>query len=303
MAAYALLCPGQGAQSPRMLDFALASPAGREAVAEASDVAGLDIASRVRAGDDLFEPVFAQLCIVATTVASWQALAGEVPEPALVAGYSVGEVSAWCCAGSWNIGEAMAAVGRRAQLMAQASPPDAAMMAVTALRRDTLLAITSRHALHVAIEVDSDHHIVAGRRPGLEAAAPQLEAAGASLHRLPVGVPSHTPLLDAAADALPAALASIAGRNPRIPVLRGIDGKALFAYADAIPAIARAVARPIRWKACIEEARERGIEATVELPPGNALTRMLARHPGLQARAVADFRSAEGVARWMERLA
>jgi [acyl-carrier-protein] S-malonyltransferase len=110
-------------------------------------------------------------------------------------------------------------------------------------------------------------------------------------------------MLDAAARALPNAVATIMGRNPRMPVLRGVDGRALFTRAEAVPAIAAAVSRTVRWGACIDEAIERGAVATLELPPGSALTRMMAQRPALQARAVADFRSAEGVARWMERLA
>lgn len=302
MAGWALLCPGQGAQHPRMLDLALSIPAGRDALGEASEAAAIDIVARVQSADGLFEPVFAQVCIVAATTCTWRALAHELPEPALVAGYSVGEVSAWCCAGSWSVREAMAVIGTRARLMAEGSPPGAAMMAVTALRRDALLPLVRQHRLHVAIDVDDDHCIVAGLERDLEAATPALQAAGGVLHPLPVSVPSHTPLLAEAAESLRKALAWAGGRNPATPVLRGIDGRSAVAYAEAPDAIASAVAQPIRWRACMDEALERGVTAALELPPGTALTRMLGQRPGnaVAARAVADFRSAEGVARWLE---
>jgi [acyl-carrier-protein] S-malonyltransferase len=285
-----------------MLDFALAAPEGRDAIAAASDAVGLDIGARVRAGDGLFEPEFAQIAIVATTVATWQSLAAHLPEPALVAGYSVGEVSAWSCAGSWDVREVMRVVQQRARFMVSASPPDAAMMAVTALHRDALEPILQRHALHLAIEVDDDHWVLAGRRGDLEAATPDLQNVGASPHPLPVGVPSHTPLLEAAARQLRDFLAGVEGRDPSVPVLRGIDAQPLHRYSAARDALADAVARPIRWRACVDECTERGIGAALELPPGASLTRMLARHPSMQPRAVADFRSVEGVARWIERV-
>lgn len=301
MGGYALLCPGQGAQHPRMLDFALASAAGRDALAAASDAAATDIGARVRAGEDLFDPVFAQIAIVATSVATWKALAELLPPPALVAGYSVGEVSAWCCAGSWDVRQVIEVVARRARLMADAAPIDAGMMAVTSLRRDALPDILARHRLHAAIEVDDDHWVLAGRLCDLQAAIIAVEAAGASAHPLPVGVPSHTPLLGAAAESLRAFLGTVDGRDPFAPVTRGIDGQALRAYADARGALADAVSRPIRWRACVEECLERGIVVALELAPGSTLARMLARHVTVQARAVADFRSVEGVARWLER--
>jgi [acyl-carrier-protein] S-malonyltransferase len=298
---YLLLCPGQGAQHPAMLDFALSNAAGREAIAAASDAAHMDIAQRVKAQDGLFEPVFAQVAIVAASVASWRVIEDEVPAPALVAGYSVGEVSAWCCAGSWNVAEVIAVVAERARLMAAASPADAAMMAVTAIRGEALMPIVKAHGLHVAIEVDDDHWVIAGARSALEAAGASLQAAGATPHPLPVGVPSHTPLLENAAAGLRAFLAAFAGRDPRVPVLRGIDGSPASSYAAAREALPDAVHRPIRWRACMEEALERGIGAALELPPGGTLTRMLHQRAAIEARALADFRSVDGVARWIER--
>jgi [acyl-carrier-protein] S-malonyltransferase len=302
MAGYALLCPGQGAQHPRMLDLALQSEAGRDVVAVASDTVSINIAARIEAGDELFDPVFAQVAIVATSVATWRALQSLLPPPSLVAGYSVGEVSSWSCAGSWSMDEVMRVVAQRARLMSEASPKDAAMMALTGMRRELLPAILELHHLHIAIEVDDDHWVIAGRRADLDAATSTLEAAGASPHPLPVGVPSHTPLLDAAAAKLREFMRNVTGRDPDAAVLRGIDGKALFRYAEAGDALADAVSHPIRWRACMDELGERGIGAALELPPGTALTRMLAGRPAATARAVADFRSLEGVARWLERV-
>jgi [acyl-carrier-protein] S-malonyltransferase len=286
-----------------MLDFAMASAAGRAAVAEASDAVKIDIGARVKAGEGLFEPVFAQVAIVATTVASWRALAAEVTAPALVAGYSVGEVSSWCCAGSWTVAQALTLVAQRARLMAAASPTDAAMMAVTGIRHDALRPIIEECSLHVAIEVDDDHWVIAGRKRDLDTAAPSLERAGATPHSLPVGVPSHTPLLQSAATQLREFMATFDGRSPDIPVLRGIDGRAMSTYAAARDALPDAVSQPIRWRACLEEAAERGIAVALELPPGTALTRMFAQRNAGEARAIADFRSVEGVARWLERVA
>ena len=300
MTGYALLCPGQGAQHPAMLDFARRSEAGREALATASDTVSIDIASRVAAGDELFEPVFAQIAVVATAIATWRALEELVRPPSLIAGYSVGEVSSWSCAGSWTVAEAMRVVAQRARFMSEESPKDAAMMAVTGMPGKLLPAMLARHGLHVAIEVENDHWIVAGRRGDLESAAAGLEGAGASLRRLPVGVPSHTPLLERASSALRAFLEGVEGRNPTVPVVRGVDGQVLFAFGAAADALAGAVSRPIRWRSCMDELVERGIVATLELSPGGALTRMMAGRPTVAARAVADFRSIEGVARWLE---
>jgi len=178
VAGYLLLCPGQGGQHPAMLEFALATVAGRAAVEEASSAVAIDIARRVAAGDDLFEPVFAQVSMVATALATWRSLADAIPAPAAIAGYSVGEVSAWGCAGAWTTSETLLRVRQRAELMKAASPPDCSMMAVTGVGAEALER-SPRSDVHLAIEVDSDHWIMAGKRSAVEAAGAAMASAGA----------------------------------------------------------------------------------------------------------------------------
>ncbi len=301
MAGYLLLCPGQGAQHPAMLDFALATEPGRTAIEEASNAVSIDIARRVREGDDLFEPVFAQVCMVATELATWHALADAIPAPDAVAGYSVGEVASWGCAGTWTLAETMAIVHQRARLMKDASPPDCSMLAVTGVGRDAIE--HARGEAHIAIEVEEDQWILAGRKVDVDGAGVALVASGATLHPLPVSVPSHTPLLATAAEGLRGWLAARPGRDPDFPVLRGVDGRTLLARSAAADALADAVRQTIRWRAVLQEVAERGIAVALELPPGAGLTRMFRNAGAVEARAVADFRSVEGVAAWVERSA
>lgn len=285
-----------------MLDFALAVPEGREALAEASDAAGADIAARVRAGEGLFEPVFAQLCIVATALASWRAIEKHVSGPSAIAGYSVGEVSSWGCAGSWSIGQTLSLTKRRAELMLAASPTDCTMIGVTGIDGETVDRLRGAGA-HVAIEVAHDHWILAGIRADVDRAAHALAGAGATIRAIPVGVPSHTPLLESAATGLLAVVQSMQGAQPRCPVARGVDGCMLSRIGDAADALAKAVCQPIRWRAALDEAAERGIDTCLELHPGTALTRMALARGIREARGLADFRTPEGVARWLERAA
>ena len=82
---------------------------------------------------------------------------------------------------------------------------------------------------------------------------------------------------------------------------RGIDGRALETHAEAAGALADAVQQTIRWRSVLQEASERGIGVALELPPGAGLTRMFRGPEGVQARAIADFRSVDGIAAWLER--
>jgi [acyl-carrier-protein] S-malonyltransferase len=73
---------------------------------------------------------------------------------------------------------------------------------------------------------------------------------------------------------------------------------------DAIEHLARQLAEPIRWMDCMDAIAEQGITAALELGPGSALSKMLsARHPRIECRSAADFRTLDGIRRWLERIA
>jgi [acyl-carrier-protein] S-malonyltransferase len=87
------------------------------------------------------------------------------------------------------------------------------------------------------------------------------------------------------------------------PVLGGIDAMPVRGQAGAIEHLSRQLAETILWMDCMDACAEQGITAALELGPGNALSKMMsARHPAIECRSVADFRSLEGVRSWLRRV-
>jgi [acyl-carrier-protein] S-malonyltransferase len=67
--------------------------------------------------------------------------------------------------------------------------------------------------------------------------------------------------------------------------------------------LARQIAEPVEWAACIAACVEAGASAFLELGPGRALADMAsAAYPALPARSLADFRSVDGVTDWLARV-
>ena len=65
--------------------------------------------------------------------------------------------------------------------------------------------------------------------------------------------------------------------------------------------LARAINEPIDWAACMTAITEAGTRVVLEIGPGRALSNLIAqRNPNLQVRSLDDFRSLEGVCRWIE---
>lgn len=301
MADFAVLCPGQGSQSSEMFDFALAHPRGREAIDDIQAALDFDLVARARANDRLFDNEFAQPALAMVALSTWAILAPDLPPPLLFAGYSVGEVSAWACAGAWSAAAGARVAATRAQIMDAHCPPGHGMLAVRGLRHDELAVITE--GLQTAIVNSVDHHVLAGSETAIDAAVNVLAQHGANVRRLDVHVPSHTSYLAAASPAFQQFLESTAMRDPTTPVLRGIDGRPGRTVSEAASALSRAISETVRWDLCLRELAEAGVRVVLELGPGRSLSKMMTADDGsaIAARSIADFRSAEGVLRWVER--
>jgi len=295
-----LLLPGQGGQSPGMLALAQGHIEGAALLEEAAAVLGAAPADLLGRGD-AFRNQVAQPLVCAAQLATWAALRERLPSPALLLGYSVGELAAHGIAGTFTPGATVALAHRRAALMDQACPGPAGLLGLRGLPLSRLEALAAEAGCEVAIVNGPDHAVLGGPGPALEAAAALATAAGATtVQRLPIGVPAHTRWLAGAVAPFAQALAAAGPRPSQVPVLAGRSGLAILGGAAAVEALSRQVAERLEWARCLAVARELGCTVLLELGPGAALSRMAREAlPGVEARAVAEFRTAEGVARWV----
>ena len=302
MRPFAVACPGQGAQAPDMFDAVAAHPRGRAVLEDFGAARGRDLVAEAQAGGDLRPNAWAQPALVALARATWGVLAPELPTPAAFAGYSVGELSAWSCAGAWDAATTARVAATRARLMDEADPGGCAMLAVRGVPLPLLAEAGAELGLHIAIVNDeADHAVLAGLQAALARAEERLRGRGATLRRLDVPVPSHTPLLAPAAARFADVLAGLPARAPAAPVLRGIDGRRSFDARSGLAALARAIAEPVQWAACMRELTESGVRVVLELGPGRTLARLIGEaQPEIEVRSVADFRSWRGVVDWLQ---
>jgi [acyl-carrier-protein] S-malonyltransferase len=286
-----------------MLELALGSPAGEAVVAAAGAAIGADLAALVRAGGpELFRNALAQPLLCAAELATWAALRDALPAPRAVAGYSLGELAAYGCAGALGPADVVALAARRAALMDAAAPPGAGLVALRGIPVASAEALAAGAGAAMAIVNGPDHCVAGGTGDALAALEASAHAAGATVQRLPIAVPAHTPLLAAAVEPFAAALEASALADPRVPVLAGVSGAPVRRRAEAIAALSHGLARRIEWARCLAATTEMGCRVFLELGPGDALARMAAEVvPGAEARSVAGFRSIAGAARWVER--
>lgn len=300
MSGLVIACPGQGAQHPKMFDLALQSEAARDWLAAYSAATGVDVVALAANGENLFSNRNAQLLICGAAIATWTALRERLSQPELFIGYSVGELAAYGCADAWTVQQIGVLVPQRALLMDQVAPANAGMLAIKGMDAAAVDGICQRYRLELAIINGDDHFVLGGLRSDIETAAAEITAAGHWCKALDVAIPSHTSVMQAAAQAFREVLISMPPQPLSAPMLAGINGLA-GPEASIAQTLSAQIAQPVRWQDCMNTTLERGVTVVLELGPGRALSRMFEElGTGVEARSAEDFRTLDGIARWVE---
>jgi [acyl-carrier-protein] S-malonyltransferase len=233
-------------------------------------------------------------------LAAWQQIAAGLPAPACVAGYSVGELAAFCAAGVFEPPRALDLARRRALAMDRcAAQAPGGLLAVTGLPLESIDALCAETGVVVAIRNGPDSVVLGGPEAMLDAADRAATRRGARVTRLCVGVASHTPWMRAAADEFAQVLADTPLQRPRVPLFSNAANRVTDG-ARAASALAAQIAGTVRWDECMEDIHARGPGCVLEIGPGQALARLWnQRYPDVPARSCDDFRSRSAIGEWI----
>ncbi|AWI86929.1 acyl transferase [Methylobacterium sp. DM1] len=301
----AVLLSGQGGQHPGMFDLTADWPAAAPVFAAAEPVLGQDPRDFVRApGADLHDNRTGQILCCVAALAGWTIVEAARPARVIVAGYSIGDLAAWGCAGRFDAETILRLAATRAEAMDAASGEGFALAGIRGLRLAEIETIAGRHGCHLSIRNAADSAVVGGPRGALDAVCSAAQVAGAQRAViLSVRTPSHTPLLRAASRRFEAALAAERLRRPppgAPRLISGLDGAPVFDGQAGLSKLARQISQTIDWAACLVACREYGCDTVLELGPGHALATMAREAiPEARIHALEEFRSASGAADWI----
>ncbi|MBF4995466.1 ACP S-malonyltransferase [Arthrobacter gandavensis] len=277
----AIVCPGQGSQTPGFLAPWLELPGVREHLEALSETAGLDLVAHGTTSDEetIKDTAVAQPLIVAAgLVAARQLLdTGALTAATVVAGHSVGEITASAIAGALTEDDALTFVRERANAMARAAAAaPTGMSAVLGGDPDDVAQVLAGLGLTAANANGGGQVVAAGtleQLAGLAANPP----AKARVIPLKVAGAFHTTHMEPALSVLEALRPSLSPAEPLPTLLSNYDGAAVVSGEANLDSLIAQVSRPVRWDACMETMTSVGVTGILELPPAGTLTGLAKR--------------------------
>ncbi len=300
-----MMFPGQGSQSVGMLAaLAAVEPVIKETFAEASAELGYDLWELCQQGPEarLSETERTQPAMLAAGIAAWRAWLGQGgPQPALLAGHSLGEYSALVAAGSIDFAAAIALVRFRGEAMQRAVPAGTGAMAAILGLDDAVIEAACSEAAQGAVVQPVNYNsqgqlVIAGEAEAVTRAIELCKARGAKRALLlPVSVPSHSALMKPAAEALRERLQGLDIRAPAARVY-AFDGGTYTDAASIRDGLYRQLFNPVRWSAIVAAMIAEGATTLIECGPGKVLSGLARRAPGGRDLALHAIESPETLA-------
>ncbi|MEU9597053.1 ACP S-malonyltransferase [Streptomyces sp. NPDC048109] len=286
-----LVAPGQGAQTPGFLTDWLALPGAADRVAAWSDAIGLDLAhfGTKADADEIRDTSVAQPLLVAAGILSAAAL-GDMSEigPGVVAGHSVGEITAAAFAGVLDDTAALTLVRRRGLAMAEAAAvTETGMSALLGGDPEVSVAHLERLGLTPANVNGAGQIVAAGTMEQLAALNEDKPEGVRKVVPLKVAGAFHTHHMAPAVDKLAEAAKTLTPADPKVTYVSNKDGQPVASGAEVLERLVGQVANPVRWDRCMETFKELGVTALIEVCPGGTLTGLAKRAlPGVQTLAL-----------------
>lgn len=199
------------------------------------------------------------------------------PQPDMVAGHSLGEISALVANGVLTFEDGLVLVSKRAAAMQKACEMAPSTMAAV-LRYESEQQIEEICAsITDEIVVAANYNapgqlVISGSIKGIDKAIELLTKAGTGRAiKLPVGGAFHSPLMEPARKELAEAINGTSFKNPSCPIYQNVSAK-----GETVPSVIQQnliaqLTAPVKWTPSVLQMKNDGATEFVEVGPGNVL--------------------------------
>ena len=276
----AFVFTGQGAQFSGMgKDLYENYPIAKEYFEKANDILGFRITDIMFDGSDeelkqtkVTQPAVFLHSVIQTIVM------GEEFKPQMVAGHSLGELSALTAAGALSFEDGLRLVYKRAMAMQKACElQQSTMAAVLGLADEVVEQICAEVNAGGDTVVAANYNcpgqlVISGADAAVDAACVKLKEAGAKRAlRLPVGGAFHSPLMEPARAELARAIEEVEFHTPVCPIYQNVDAQPYTSAQEIKANLIAQLTAPVRWTQSVKNMIADGVTEFTELGPGNVL--------------------------------
>lgn len=273
----AFIFPGQGAQFSGMgKDLYEKSAQAKDLFERANDILGFSITDIMFTGtaEDLKQTKVTQPAVFLHSVILSKVL-GDSFNPDMVAGHSLGEISALVANGVLEFEDGLKLVSKRATAMQKACELEESTMAAVLGLEDHL--VESICAQTKGIVVAANYNcpgqlVISGDQLAVEKACEELKELGARRAMiLPVGGAFHSPLMEPAREELAAAIKETEFKNPKCPIYQNVSTFAVTDPAAIKENLMFQLTAPVKWTQSVQNMIKDGATEFVEVGPGKVL--------------------------------
>ncbi len=273
----AYVFPGQGAQFTGMgKDLYENSPLAKELFEKANDILGFRITDIMFEGtaEELKETKVTQPAVFLHSVILAKTL-GEDFKPEMVAGHSLGELSALVANGTLSFEDGLKLVSQRALAMQKACEIKPSTMAAVLGLEDKIVedVCASIDGVVVAANYNCPGQLViSGETTAVEKACEAMKEAGAKRALiLPVGGAFHSPMMEPAREELAAAIENTKFSAPVCPVYQNVTANAVSDAAEIKKNLIVQLTAPVKWTQSVQQMIADGATSFTEVGPGKVL--------------------------------